>query len=329
MNLLASVLAELEQGDFQSRWEIAKQIPDFGEAAIAALVDLLHKTPEDPELQWFIARILGQFNHAEVVIALVNLLEVTADDEVVHMAAQMLAQMGPTAIAALVSLLDQPQSRAVVVPALAQIQTVAMIPCWLRVVADTDANLRAIAVAALGRFQDPRIIPALLQGLKDVSAKVRQEAIAGISYRSDLFLEHDHDPVALIQPLLADVNLRVCQTTALALGRLATDTAAQALWATAQAPYTPLPLQLTIVQALGQMGSPQSIQYLQNLWLLSPYPFPPDDAQSQLATAIVKALSLSRQADTQAQSAAILREGLRHQLHHVQNIPLIKSLPVL
>ncbi|NJK29727.1 MAG: HEAT repeat domain-containing protein [Acaryochloris sp. SU_5_25] len=316
MNLLASVLAELEQGDFQSRWEIAKQIPDFGEAAIAALVDLLHKTPEDPELQWFIARILGQFNHAEVVIALVNLLEVTADDEVVHMAAQMLAQMGPTAIAALVSLLDQPQSRAVVVPALAQIQTVAMIPCWLRVVADTDANLRAIAVAALGRFQDPRIIPALLQGLKDVSAKVRQEAIAGISYRSDLFLEHDHDPVALIQPLLADVNLRVCQTTALALGRLATDTAAQALWATAQAPYTPLPLQLTIVQALGQMGSPQSIQYLQNLWLLSPYPFPPDDAQSQLATAIVKALSLSRQADTQAQSAAILREGLRHQLHH-------------
>jgi HEAT repeat protein len=308
------VLVELEQGDFQSRWEIAKQIPDFGESAIAALVDLLHKTPEDPELQWFIARILGQFQHPEAVIALVNLLESAEDEDVVEMAAQMLAQMGSSAISPLTLLLDNPQSGVLVIPALAQIHNVALIPCWLSVMADADAHLRAIAMAALGRFQDPRIIPALLQGLKDVSAKVRQEAVAGISYRAPLFLEHDHDPVALIQPFLEDFDLQVCQQAALALGRLATDAAAQALLLTATATNTPMALKLTIVEALGQIGSHQSIQFLQQLWPYSSQSLQIlDDSHPVLAKAIIKALTFNHQTALQAQSASVLIHCLHHQ----------------
>jgi HEAT repeat protein len=308
------VLAELEQGDFQSRWEIAKQIPDFGEAAIAALVDLLHKTPEDPELQWFIARILGEFQHPESVIALVNLLESAEDEEVMEMATQMLTQMGPRAIAALTSLLDKPESRAVVVPALAQIQNVAMIPCWLSVMADPDARLRAIAIETLGRFHDPRIVPALIQGLQDVSAKVRQEAIAGISYRAPLFLAQDHDPVALIQPSLQDFDLQVCQQAVLALGRLATDAAAQALLVTATATNIPVSLKLTIVEALGQIGSHQSIEFLQQLWPYSPQSLQIlDDSHPVLARAIITALTLNHQTGLQAKSSSVLIHCLHHQ----------------
>ncbi|NJM68611.1 MAG: HEAT repeat domain-containing protein [Acaryochloris sp. RU_4_1] len=314
MNQLVSVLSELEQGDFQSRWEIAKQIPDFGEAAIAALVDLLHKTPEDPELQWFIARILGEFQHPEAVIALVNLLESTQEDEVVEIAAQMLTHMGPRAIAALTSLLDKPQSRAVVVSALAQIQDVAVIPYWLSVMTDPDARLRAIAIKTLGRFHDPRIVPALLQGLQDVSAKVRQEAIAGISYRAPLFLAQDHNPVTLIQPSLQDFDLQVCQQAALALGRLATDRAAKALLVNAATTNTPVSVKLTIVEALGQIGSHQSIQFLQQLWPYSPQSLQIlDDSHSVLAKAIVKALTLNHQKGLQAKSSSVLIHCLHHQ----------------
>ena len=316
MNDLVSVLSELERGDFQSRWETAKQIPDFGESAIAALVDLLRKTPTDLELQWFVARILGQFNHADAVMALVHLLQNTEDEDVAEIAAQMLAQIGPEAVEVLAPLLNDPSSRALVVLALAQMQDAAIVPLLLPVVTDADATMRIITTETLGRFHDPRIIPALLQGLTDLNAKVRQVAIAAIGYRSQLFTEQDQDPVVLIKPLLKDLDLQVCQTAALALGRLATDAAAQALQDTAISNYVPVPLKLTIIQALGHVGSQKSVQFLQELWPHTVSSFQMiDDADQTIAEAIIKALTLHRQTALQGASA----QALIHCLHHQPN----------
>lgn len=310
---LVSVLTELKKGDFQSRWETAKQIPDFGEPAIASLVDLLQTNDADPELQWFVARILGQYDHADAVVALVRLLQSTEDEDVAEVAAQMLAQIGPQAVDALAALLDLPESRTLVVSALSQMQDPSIVPLLVRVVGDEDISLREMAVETLGRFHDPQIIPALLQGLTDLNAKVRQVAIAGISYRSHLFREHDQDPVVLIQPFLQDLDLHVCQAAAMALGRLGTDVAAQALRKTAEATQVPVPLKLTIVQALSHIGTHQSVQFLQKLWPDQGASFQMvDDEDQAVAVAIIKALALNRQTALQEAST----QALIHCLHH-------------
>lgn len=307
---LVSVLTKLEQGDFESRWETAKHIPDFGEPAIAFLVDLLYNNADDPELQWFVAQILGQFNHTDAVMALAQLLQETDDDDVAEMAAQMLAQIGPQSIDALAALLESSPSRALVVSALSQVQDPVIVPILIHVVTDTDVSVRAMAIETLSRFHDPTIIPALLQGLADLNAKVRQAAIAGISYRADLFQEHHHDPVTLIQPFLNDLNGQVCQAAALALGRLGTNAATQALHTTASAENVPIPLKLTIVQALGQIGNDQSVQVLQKLWPQSTSSLQVVDEEDQtLAEAIIKALTLNHPVDRSTQA-------LIYCLHH-------------
>lgn len=314
MNDLVSVLSELEQGDFQSRWETAKQIPDFGESAIASLVDLLHKSSTDLELQWFVARILGQFDHADAVIALVHLLQNTEDEDIAEIAAQTLAQISPQAIDTLAPLLADPQLRALVVPALAQMQDAAIVPLLLPVATDADATVRAIVLETLGRFHDPRIVLALLQGLTDGNAEVRRVAISSTSYRSQLFTESDDDPVTLIAPLLNDVNLQVCQTAALALGRLATDAATQALRTAVSAHPIPVPLKLTIIQALGQIGSHKSVQVLQKLWPYTTSSFRViDDTDQTVAEAIVKALTINCQTDVQKAAAQTLMYCLHRQ----------------
>lgn len=309
MSELVSVLSELETGDFQSRWETAKQIPNFGEPAIPCLVDLLHKN-DDPELQWFVARVLGEFNHADAVIALAQLMQDANEDDVAEIAAQMLAQIGPQSVDALAALLESAPSRLRVVSALAQMRDPVVVPILIKVVVDKDVSVRLIAVETLSRFHDPQIIPALLQGLADLSGKVRQAAIAGMSYRAHLFQEHHHDPVALIQPFLNDFDVQVCQTAALALGRLGTNGAVEALCTTAKTENLPIPLKLTIVQALGQIGNDRSVQVLQQLWPYSKSALQVvDDEEQTLAALIVKALALNRQPDRSTQA-------LIYCLHH-------------
>lgn len=313
MSEIVSVLTELEKGDFQSRWETAKQIPEFGEPAISFLVDLLHKNVADPELQWFLARILGEFNHIDAVMALAQLLQNTEDDDVAEISAQMLAQIGPQSMDALAALLESSDTRLLVVSALAQMQDAAVVPILIPAATDEDPSTRRMVIETLSRFHDPQIIPTLLQGLTDLDATVRRVAIAGISYRSHLFHEHHYESVELIQPFLNDLDILVCQTAALALGRLGTDTAAQALRATASAAYVPIPLKLSIVQALGQIGSHQSVHVLQKLWPhKSSSLHVVDDDHQTLAEAIIQALTLNRQPALQAVST----QALIHCLHH-------------
>jgi HEAT repeat protein len=267
--LLTLALETLATGDFQTRWDVAKLLPQLVraasvplEAAIAPLRTLLLR--DDEELSWFVIRILGQLDHpdalADVLPVVVETLKTTHSAEVQSMAAEVLAGYGIQAIAALTELLTHDAWRLLAVRSLAQIRHADAIAPLLEVVQDADPDVRVAAIAALGSFPDPRIPPVLIHALHDLTARVRREAVVALGLRTHLL---DLDFVSLLQPLLRDFNLEVCRQAAIALGRLGTDAAADALFEVLRSPHTPLPLQIEIIRALSWVGTATSLGYLQ------------------------------------------------------------------
>jgi HEAT repeat protein len=268
---LALALEVLEAGDFQARWDVAKVFPKLGTVAIASLVEILEDEEADLELRWFAARILGEFNHPEVVMALVEVLKTADQDEdLSSMAATALASLGPLAIAALTDLLAEESSRLLAVRSLAQIRRVETIAPLLSVVHDPQVSVRATAIEALSSFHDARIPPVLIAALDDLAAAVRREAVIGLGLRTDLL--NELDLVQLLQPRLRDFNLEVCQQAAIALGRVGSDAAATALLEVLQSPHTPISLQLEGVRALSWIGTPLALTYLQQALMLATLP---------------------------------------------------------
>ncbi|NJN86163.1 MAG: HEAT repeat domain-containing protein [Leptolyngbyaceae cyanobacterium SL_7_1] len=99
---LPTALEQFKLGDFDTRWEMAKLLPQFGSAAIAPLIDLLHdldSEEDDWDLPWFIAQVLGTFQHPEAIAPLVDLMQTTDRPDVAEMAATALARSGVSAIA--------------------------------------------------------------------------------------------------------------------------------------------------------------------------------------------------------------------------------------
>ncbi|MDJ0733614.1 MAG: HEAT repeat domain-containing protein [Nostocaceae cyanobacterium] len=254
-------LAVLEQGDFQQRWDVAKIFPKFGAKAIPSLIAILEDEEVDLEQRWFAGRILGEFNHPDAIATLVNLLQNTEDEDLAGIAASALANSGQTAIEGLTNLLTHPNSRLLATCSLAQIRRPEIVPPLLTVVADEDVSVRATAIAALSSFRNPSIPPVLIAALDDIAAAVRKEAVIGLGLRTDLATELDL--LNHIKPRLYDFNLEVCQQAAIALGRLGSDEAAAALFRVLESPATPIPLQMSLIQTLGWMATPASLQYLE------------------------------------------------------------------
>ena len=221
--LLDLALAALAAGDFQQRWDIAKVFPKLGQSAIAPLIEILEDEDADEELSWFVARILGEYNHPDVIAALVELLK-TDQDELSAMAAAALGQIGSPAVAALTELLEEEGTRLLAVRSLAQIRRSETIAPLLSVVHDPQVDVRAVAIEALSSFHDSQIPLVLLNALDDMAALVRVEAVRGLSFRPDL--REELDLVNRLVPRLYDFNLDVCCATVIALGRLGTDAAA-------------------------------------------------------------------------------------------------------
>lgn len=259
---LPTALEQFQLGDFDTRWEMVKLLPQFGSAAIAPLIDLLHDLDgeeDDWDLPWFIAQVLGTFQHPEAIATLAHLLHSTNRVDVAEMAATALARCGVSAIAALSDLLQIAHTRFLAVQALAQIPDSRVISPLLLVINDRSAEVRASALEALSHFYHPVITRCLVQGLHDPAASVRQSAIVGVSLQADLL---ETDPVELLAFLLADLNLAVSRQAALALGRLGTDAAAQALAPVLTDPANPIALQLDCVRALGWIQTATALQGL-------------------------------------------------------------------
>jgi len=259
--VLNLALEVLNDGDFQERWEVAKMFPKLGEIAIAPLIEILEDEDAELELRWFTGRILGEFNHPIVITTLVDLLTSSEDEDLAVMAAAVLSSFGETAVEALTGLLADPDSRLLATRSLSQIRRPEIIAPLLGVVRDPQVAIRATAIEALTSFHDPRIPPVLLDALNDHVAAVRKEAVIGLGLRSDL--REELDLLNRLKPLLYDFNLEICQQAAIALGRLGTDDAAEALFGVLQSPATPVTLTYDLIRALGWVGTIKSLDYLQ------------------------------------------------------------------
>ena len=259
--ILNLALDVLEAGDFQERWDVAKLFPKLGVIAIAPLIEILQDDEAELELRWFAGRILGEFNHPTVITTLVDLLKTAEDEELSTMAAAALASLGDSAVEALTGLLADPESRLLATTSLSQIRRSEIIAPLLSVVNDPQVSVRSTAIEALSSFHDPRVPPVLLNALDDPAATVRKEAVIGLSLRSDL--GEELDLLNRLKPLLYDFNREVCQQAAIALGRLGTDEAADALFEVIKSPATPVPLTYDFIRALGWVGTAKSLDYLQ------------------------------------------------------------------
>lgn len=266
---LEAVLVTLRLGDFQSRWDAAKMIPSYGEAAIPPLIELLQNEADededgDWELRWFLARILGQFNHPAAISALINILLSTDDPEIAAMTATTLATFGPTAVPALTELLSRSSTRLIAVQALAQVQHPAVIPALLDVVNDLAPAVRSAAIEALSHFHDDSIMAVLQTALHDKTAAVRRAAAIALGLQADW--RNPAELTQMLSPLLWDLDPEVCRQAAIALGRVGTEEAIAVLAQVFQSAHTPLALKIEIVRALAWIDTAAALaplkQYL-------------------------------------------------------------------
>jgi HEAT repeat protein len=257
--ILDLALQILTQGNFDQQWDIAKIIPKLGEIAIQPLLEILHDSDIDLEDRWVVARILGGFKQPQVVTALVELIRVNEDPELTTISTDALAKIGVSAIATLTDLLAT-KERSIAIATLAQIRHSQTIEPLIPVIDDPDPQLRTLSVEALGSFHDPRIPPLLLTKLTDVAATVRKAAVVALCFRSDLAAELDLSQH--LRPLLFDLDLAVCQATALGLARLPDRSIVPVLAEVLLSPHTPDELRSSVILALGWIGTQPAIDLL-------------------------------------------------------------------
>ena len=319
---IAEAIEQLAVGDFHSQWDYAKQFSrqfaQWGDRIIPPLIYQL-KTQQDPDTQWFLIRILSQFEHPTIVTALAQLLVTTHSEELQIEVSKALSTLGESAIKTLSDLLatsvkeEQPgldapldlqldAQRILAARTLAYIRRSAVIEPLLSIVDDPHPELRAIAIEALGSFHDARITPVLLAALKD-KPPICIEAIRTLGRRRDLLAVTD-----LITPLtqcLLTTDETVASESATALGRLGSEAAITAL---GERLITPLSthVKVAIVRALGWLNVASSVSYLANAFQ-SPMP----EIMPVVKKEIARALGQTREEALRAIAAAPLIEWIK------------------
>ncbi|MGB3548077.1 MAG: HEAT repeat domain-containing protein [Saprospiraceae bacterium] len=254
-------LLVLRESNFQQRWEVAKTFPKLGTKTIEPLLEILHNKTENWETRWFAINILGKYSNPKVVIALIELLHNSNDEELLEQVAEALINIGSHAIEALSRLLLEEEFRLLAVRSLAYIRRSETIQPLLTVINDPKPEIRAIAIEALGSFHNPQIPPILIQALQDETAQVRKEAVKALGIRAKQLSQFDL--VKYLSPLLYDLSWEVCKQTAIALGRLGNEAAGKALFEVFQSPTTPDLLKIDIVRALGWIATEKVLGYFQ------------------------------------------------------------------
>ena len=266
--VLPIALKILEQGDFQARWDMAKVLVKLGDRVIDPLITVLENEEKASEHRWFAARILGEFDQPPVVLALVNCLQITEDEDLRAITAKALGSIGQSAIDALNPLLSNPETRLLAVEAFAQIPRPEVIEGLLSVINDPDTIIRTKAIATLSNFSDPRINLVLRSALKDLAAPVRREAVIALGFRAESL--DKTELLNFLKPLLQDFNLEICQQAAIAISKINSEEGNRILVQVLQAPQTPIPLQLSLIQSLGWSENPRNLTDLgETLTLIS------------------------------------------------------------
>ncbi len=290
----------LDSGDFQQRWDVAKLFPKLGKKIIEPLLIILKDENIEVEYRWFVARILSEFNDPKVIISFTQLLQTTEEEEILNVIAEGLTKMGIAAIKSLEILLQRDESsRLLAVKALAQIRHSDTIKSLLTVVNDINPEIRAIALDCLGSFHQKQLIPIFINGLNDPVSSVRKQAIIALGMQSELTTEFDIVPH--LKPLLYDINLEICQETALALGKIKTDEAIEELSIVLQKKTTPIELKKAVIKALSWTESSQALIYLKQALFTE---------DIELCQIIIDLLATTKSEIIRHQSSEILEEFL-------------------
>lgn len=261
-------------GDFQQKWSIVNlfskltkrlkdcsEMQDMIEKPLVRAIEILEDRENDPELHWFAIRILGEFDRPKAILSLAKVLRDAEDEELSIMASEALTRIGNSAIETITNLLEDENTRLLAVKCLSGIRKVETIEPLLKVVKDSRIEVRITAIEALSSFHDPRIPIVLMGALADTSAAVRKEAVIALGLRSEF--NSELDLVSNIEPLLFDLNLEVNCQAAIALGRIGTESAIEALFNVLQSSLTPISLQIHIVRALSWSETDLALEYLQ------------------------------------------------------------------
>ncbi len=265
---LLYVLDLLAGGNFEERWTIAKVLVKYGDEVIAPLKSVVLDEDAEGEYRWYALKILSQLKNPQIILIISELLANTVDEDLIALATQTLSSQGEEAIATLTPLLSIPEYRLSVTKALAQIPHSKVIQPLLSVVNDDDVAVRVSAIASLNNFDTPEIVSTLTKALEDYSAIVRKEAITGLALKTKS--STPENLAEQIIPFLHDIDLKVCQQTAISLSRLKTNNATSALYNTLISPHTPVLLQKTIIKALAWQETTLSIECLGKALYLVP-----------------------------------------------------------
>ncbi|MEO1622825.1 MAG: HEAT repeat domain-containing protein [Cyanobacteria bacterium J06632_3] len=302
---IAQAVEQLASGDFHSRWDYAKrfsqQFAHWDDRIIPPLIEQL-RIQHDPDTQWFLVRILSQFEHPDIVAALAQLLVSTRSEELQIEVSKALSTLGTNAVCVLSEMLSAPvqeKQRVLAARALSHIRRTAVIEPLLGVTEDPNPELRAIAVEALGSFHDPRVTPVLLAALQD-RPDICIEAIRTLGRRSDLLATTD-----LVSPLrqclLAEDEAVACES-AIALGRLGTENAIALLGDHLLSPLA-TPVKIAIVQALGWLSVQSAVTYLVTAFTNSA-PIIMPAVKKEIAKALGQTRNLGAQLSTATSSSA-------------------------
>lgn len=267
---LELALKILELGDFEDRWSIAKVLVKYGEVIIPPLKEVVLNESANSEHRWYALKILSQLGNQEIILIVSQLLETTEDEDLIILGTEILGYHGRESIDLLSNLLENSEYRLLATKALAQIPNAQVIPPLLSVVKDDDKEIRFTAISALSNFEKPEIMEILTYALQDHVSLIRKAALNGLGLRGKSYPEID--TVKLISPLLYDIDLVVSQQAALSLSRLKNDKATLELFKVLQSPHTPVPLQISLIRALGWIKSPLSIDCLGKSLSLVSYP---------------------------------------------------------
>jgi HEAT repeat protein len=271
--VLEALLLALEWGDFQVRWEVAKVLPTLGDGAIAPLLDWLQDDEADPEVQWFVVRMLGSWAGAGAIDRVLDILQ-SGTPELQAMAVLVLVQHGNGIVDRLKPLLAQAESRRLAVQVLAGIRSRETLEVLLTTVTDDDPEVRMMALDALSSFQDDRLGSVFSQAIADPVASVRQTAAMAIGFCQTMPMRSRVEHLA---PLLWDVQLSVCCAAASSLGRVDHGEAIAALRKVLFSQPLPVNLGLEVVRSLFHIGTAEAIDGLSD-YLIQSIASPDDTA---------------------------------------------------
>jgi HEAT repeat protein len=168
--LAEQAIATLSSGDFQARWDAAKQLHRLGVGALDAVLAALQDV-EDPETAWFLASVLGRMGEPQALMALVNLMETAATADVQEMAATALVDLA----------IHTPALRSPVIQALQAVITHGT----TEGITDEMIARRCIAVQALARLPHRDALEPLLQALQVGEPTVQAGALVAIAQFPD------------------------------------------------------------------------------------------------------------------------------------------------